>query len=243
MCSRNLSTFQPLRATPTTGTSSSPRCTIASNAGKIFLPARSPVAPNRTNASACALLIVQLLRESRRGSRGLPTASIRSRRSVMSTSLPVAQRAVGSVRHVQTQADVAGRNVGDLLPAVHPIVHDRRRRAGKRAAVGRAARSSAGKRRVQIDGRTSGRRPPIALPDGLRAVARTSERATHGELDEFRVRPDQRHRRAAGLARVETALRNRIGIPHLLRDQTGASGHRRHRPPGYGSGSLPAASS
>ena len=39
------------RPTATTGASSRPRFTIACRAGKIFLKARSPVAPKITNAS------------------------------------------------------------------------------------------------------------------------------------------------------------------------------------------------
>src|SRR5579883_3144522 len=49
-CTR-LSAERCSRATHTTGTSSRPCFTIAWSAGKIFLYARSPVAPNRTSAS------------------------------------------------------------------------------------------------------------------------------------------------------------------------------------------------
>ena len=48
--SRSCSRLPP-RATPMTGTSSVPRRIIACSAGKIFLNARSPVAPRKTNAS------------------------------------------------------------------------------------------------------------------------------------------------------------------------------------------------
>src|SRR5262249_24118299 len=52
-----LSRFQPAFATPTTGTIRWPRRTMAWSAGKIFLYARSPVAPRNTNASEWVLLI------------------------------------------------------------------------------------------------------------------------------------------------------------------------------------------
>src|SRR5215831_9048787 len=45
------SRFQPALATPITGTLSRPRRAIPCNAGKIFLYARSPVAPKKTRAS------------------------------------------------------------------------------------------------------------------------------------------------------------------------------------------------
>src|SRR5262249_21286563 len=47
----SLSRFQPALATPITGTFSRPRRTIPCSAGKIFLYARSPVAPKKTRAS------------------------------------------------------------------------------------------------------------------------------------------------------------------------------------------------
>ena len=43
----------PPLATPITGTLRWPRFTIACSAGKIFLYARSPVAPKKTKASEC----------------------------------------------------------------------------------------------------------------------------------------------------------------------------------------------
>src|SRR5206468_8732141 len=43
--------FHPVLATPTTGTLSAPRFTIACRAGKIFLKAKSPVAPKNTKVS------------------------------------------------------------------------------------------------------------------------------------------------------------------------------------------------
>src|SRR5947209_1906089 len=51
---RNCSRVQPDRATPMTGTSSRPWAHIACRAGKIFLQARSPVAPRKTRASDTA---------------------------------------------------------------------------------------------------------------------------------------------------------------------------------------------
>ena len=48
---RNWSSVQPALATPMTGTSSWPRLAMACSAGKIFLYARSPVAPKNTSAS------------------------------------------------------------------------------------------------------------------------------------------------------------------------------------------------
>src|SRR6185436_13838385 len=48
---RNWSSVQPALATPMTGTFSSPRAAIACSDGKIFLYARSPVAPKNTSAS------------------------------------------------------------------------------------------------------------------------------------------------------------------------------------------------
>src|SRR5262249_3036918 len=48
---RSCSRFQPALATPMTGTLRCPRLTIACSAGKIFLYARSPVAPKKTRAS------------------------------------------------------------------------------------------------------------------------------------------------------------------------------------------------
>ena len=54
---RNWSRFQPALATPMTGTSRSPRLAIAWSEGKIFLYARSPVAPKNTSASECVSLI------------------------------------------------------------------------------------------------------------------------------------------------------------------------------------------
>src|SRR5689334_22301702 len=49
--SRSCSTFQPDFATPMTGQSRLPRFTMLCSAGKIFLYARSPVAPKNTRAS------------------------------------------------------------------------------------------------------------------------------------------------------------------------------------------------
>ena len=51
------SRLQPALATPMTGTSRWPRLTIACSDGKIFLYARSPVAPKNTRASEWGLLI------------------------------------------------------------------------------------------------------------------------------------------------------------------------------------------
>src|SRR5256714_14840744 len=56
------SKFQPAFATPMTGTSSRPCCTIACNDGKIFLYARSPVAPKKTSASERGASIIVSLR-------------------------------------------------------------------------------------------------------------------------------------------------------------------------------------
>ena len=53
---------QPAFATPMTGTSRWPRLTIACSAGKIFLYARSPVAPKNTNASEWTSLIATVPR-------------------------------------------------------------------------------------------------------------------------------------------------------------------------------------
>src|SRR3954468_4395361 len=49
--SRRLSRLDPPRDTPTIGKGAWPRLSIQCKAGKIFLNARSPVAPNRTKAS------------------------------------------------------------------------------------------------------------------------------------------------------------------------------------------------
>src|ERR1700751_3844670 len=54
----NWSRLQPDLATPMTGTLRWPRFTIACSAGKIFLYARSPVAPKKTRASDWESLIV-----------------------------------------------------------------------------------------------------------------------------------------------------------------------------------------
>src|SRR5262249_20649299 len=51
------SRVQPARATPITGTLRWPRRTIPCSAGKIFLYARSPVAPKKTRASEWGSLI------------------------------------------------------------------------------------------------------------------------------------------------------------------------------------------
>ena len=50
---RNWSSVQPALATPMTGTLRWPRLAIACSEGKIFLYARSPVAPKNTSASEC----------------------------------------------------------------------------------------------------------------------------------------------------------------------------------------------
>ena len=49
--SRKFYKLEPPRETPTIGNGACPRFSIQCSAGKIFLNARSPVAPNRTNAS------------------------------------------------------------------------------------------------------------------------------------------------------------------------------------------------
>src|SRR5580698_11090026 len=49
--SRSCSRFHPAFATPITGTFKLPRLIIACSDGKIFLCARSPVAPKKTKAS------------------------------------------------------------------------------------------------------------------------------------------------------------------------------------------------
>src|SRR5262249_6763476 len=53
----------PAFATPITGMSRVPRRTIAWSAGKIFLYARSPVAPKKTRASDCSAIGLSLLLE------------------------------------------------------------------------------------------------------------------------------------------------------------------------------------
>src|SRR5262245_45221771 len=64
-CARafSCSSVQPAFATPITGMSSVPRRTIACSAGKIFLYARSPVAPKNTSASDCSAIGLALLLE------------------------------------------------------------------------------------------------------------------------------------------------------------------------------------
>ena len=54
---RSLSSVQPARATPMIGMSRWPRRIIACSAGKIFLYARSPVAPKNTSASELGVLM------------------------------------------------------------------------------------------------------------------------------------------------------------------------------------------
>ena len=54
----NRSRLQSSRATPTTGTLSVPRFTMACSAGKIFLYARSPVAPKNTNVSEWGMFML-----------------------------------------------------------------------------------------------------------------------------------------------------------------------------------------
>src|SRR5262252_8418781 len=60
---RNWSRLHPPLATPMTGMSRWPRWIIACKAGKIFLYARSPVAPKNTRASECISLIVPTSRD------------------------------------------------------------------------------------------------------------------------------------------------------------------------------------
>src|SRR4029450_11936518 len=55
---RSCSTFQPALATPMTGTLRWPRLIMACNDGKIFLCARSPVAPKKTSASEWGTFIM-----------------------------------------------------------------------------------------------------------------------------------------------------------------------------------------
>ena len=43
------------------------------------------------------------------------------------------------------------------------------------------------------------------------------------------MRPDQRHRRAAGPPGKEEPRRDRVGVPHLLRDHAARAGHPAHR--------------
>src|SRR4051794_18623833 len=66
--SRNWSSPQPLFATPMIGTSSTPRSTSPTSAGKVSSFARSPVAPKMTSASMSAVAIEILLIS--RGARG-----------------------------------------------------------------------------------------------------------------------------------------------------------------------------
>ena len=80
-CSR----LHPAFATPMTGTSSVPRFTIACSDGKIFLYARSPVAPKNTSASdgirSCVSLVLArsirlpVSRRARRTRSASPTAA------------------------------------------------------------------------------------------------------------------------------------------------------------------------
>ena len=69
---RNWSSVQPALATPMTGTLRSPRLAIACSAGKIFLYARSPVAPKNTSASECvspiSIPVLSTLKQSLRAS-------------------------------------------------------------------------------------------------------------------------------------------------------------------------------
>src|SRR5215469_5847797 len=59
---RNWSRLHAPLATPITGISRWPRLIMACKAGKIFLYARSPVAPKNTRASECISLIIPSLR-------------------------------------------------------------------------------------------------------------------------------------------------------------------------------------
>src|SRR5882672_7467178 len=59
--SRKLSRLEPPRDTPTIGNGACPRLSIQCSAGKIFLNARSPVAPNSTNASESGSAIAHSL--------------------------------------------------------------------------------------------------------------------------------------------------------------------------------------
>src|ERR1039457_3726587 len=65
--SRSCSTVQPDLATPITGTVSAPCFTMLCRAGKIFLWARSPVAPKKTNASEVNGAMGLLSPDERRG--------------------------------------------------------------------------------------------------------------------------------------------------------------------------------
>src|SRR5262249_30152275 len=60
---RNWSRLHACLATPITGMFRLPRLIIACKAGKIFLYARSPVAPKNTRASECISLIVPSSRD------------------------------------------------------------------------------------------------------------------------------------------------------------------------------------
>ena len=82
---RNWSRPQPALATPMTGTSRCPRRAIACRAGKIFLYARSPVAPKNTSASAGWSAMVRL---SRRGSGPSLVRQLRLRGGAAGASRP-----------------------------------------------------------------------------------------------------------------------------------------------------------
>src|SRR5207247_181211 len=86
---RSRAVVQGLEATPITGTLSAPLLTIAWSAGKIFLKARSPVAPKSTSASDGPRILAPFLL-----SFGMPADTPAQGRG-LGVSLALAQAGVG----------------------------------------------------------------------------------------------------------------------------------------------------
>src|SRR4029450_7426295 len=96
---RSWSRVHPAFATPISGMSSVRRRTIACSAGKIFLYARSPVAPKKTSASDCSAMALALLLE-------VPAESQTHRRLYL---LRVGGLAARGARRVERGAEQGGR--------------------------------------------------------------------------------------------------------------------------------------
>src|SRR5581483_10268222 len=69
----------------------------------------------------------------------------------------------------------------------------------------------------------------VALLDRLQQLDLPLRRPRRVQLQVLAVRPDERHRAAARLAREEVAFGDRLGVPDLLGDQAAAAAHARHR--------------
>ena len=129
---------------------------------------------------------------------------------------------------METETAVTGWRVHGIVPAITAPMHERSARQCDREPS--AGIKSLDRSMLPPEGMSNGRTTSlIAPPYGTRTINRAPEMARHHQLDELGMRPDERHRRPGRPTRLETAARDRVGIPHLLGQHAPGARHRCHR--------------